>query len=96
MLSVVKDGKVLDFSYRRPDWNHNDSGSSVMYLGENANASYWLFYIGDEWVGRIYKEVRGTRVHWTAVPEKGRPTIQGFKTRYYASEYILKVLGYWN
>ena len=80
MFSVVSDGKVLDFNYKKH--------------GKDA----YRFYIGDIFVGLIFHMLRG---NWVAVytgdrKPKGLTKVAGFKNRYYASEYLLLVGGYWN
>ena len=73
MYSVVVDGKVLDFHYKK------------------LSTSY-AFYIGDILIGQIFKMKR----YWTAVSNKPNDLclIYGFKSRYYASEFLLKLQGY--
>lgn len=50
------------------------------------------FYIGHIYVGQVFKMRRG----WTAVSATSNPygPTVGFKSRYYASDYLLKVGGY--
>lgn len=75
MYSVVIDGKVLDFRYKKLQENH------------------YAFYIGDILVGQVFNLKRC----WSAVSceHRGAMTrMQGFKNRYYASEYLLQLNGY--
>lgn len=55
----------------------------------------YTFYIGDILIGQIFDEGRRG---WAAVaakpPTKGLNGVHGFRTRYDASEYLLRVLGY--
>jgi|GEM_PF-5663219 len=74
--SVIVDGKVLDFVYRKSlEFSYN-------------------FYIGDVLVGQVFRAGRG---NWTAVswkkPSKLCP-VEGFRSRYHASEFLLKLNGY--
>ena len=74
MYSIIVDGKVLDFKWKK-----------------HTEFSY-VFYIGDIAVGQVFR----MRNSWTCVshtPNKLCP-VDGFKTRMYASEFLLKISGY--
>jgi len=51
------------------------------------------FYIGDILIGKIFK----MRRYWSAVSDQPNYLcpVDGFKTRYHASEFLLKLQGYW-
>ena len=80
MLSIIVDGKVLDFTYKK------------------GAAGFWNFYIGDIFVGQVINTKRGG---WTAISHVkesdllGFRSIDGFKSRYTASEYLLRVGGFY-
>ena len=80
MLSIIVDGKVLDFTYKK------------------GHAGFWNFYIGDIYVGQV---VNLDRLGWTAISHlhpdelQGFASVDGFKTRYKASEYLLRVGGFY-
>ena len=49
----------------------------------------YVFYVGDIYVGQIFK----TRNRWCAVsskPSNGLCPLDGFRSRYHASEFLLK------
>jgi hypothetical protein len=80
MKSIVHNGKVLDFRYKR-----------VTAL----NFVAYDFYIGDIFLGQLFKDHNT----WSAVAFGEVISVKmrmahGFRTRYAASEYILKVKGY--
>ena len=71
MYSVVHEGRVLDFSYKK------------------LNEDHYAFYIGEILIGQTFK----MRAGWSAVSNlvpNPLGVIEGFKTRYNASIYMLK------
>jgi len=81
MYSVIVDDKVLDFKYKK--------------LGEAVSA----FYVGDIYVGQVFK----MRRYWSCVSAKpvyingsNIYPVDGFKTRFHASEFMLKAGGFTN
>jgi hypothetical protein len=76
MLSVIVDGKVLDFRYTK------------------VSAGIYNFHIGDIHMGQLF---RMGNMNWSAVvgrPRTGISPIDGFRSRYKASEYMLKARGF--
>ena len=78
MYSINVDGKVLDFRYKKQ------------------NEFTYAFYIGDILIGQIFKMGRAgwTAVFWGEHNHRDLFPVDGFKTRYAASEFMLKVGGY--
>ena len=74
MLSLVVEGKVLDWRFKK------------------LNDFTYAFYVGDIYVGQVFK-MKGRS--WSAVSSKPNEIhpIDGFKSRYYASEFLLKLNG---
>ena len=76
MIGTILNGKVLDYHYKK------------------LNDSQYVFYIGDILVGQIHKRKKN---RWIAInsynSENERPKrpnlVDGFSSRYYASEYLL-------
>ena len=60
---------------------------------KGGQAFIYNFYIGDMFLGQIFNMGKT----WTAVPWQPRKygKIDGFKNRYYASQYILQSKGIW-
>lgn len=71
MNSVVIDGKVLDFKYKKLQPFHQ------------------AFYVGDILVGQLFNMDN----YWTAIPNKPKCRVDGFVSRYWASEYCLRIMG---
>lgn len=78
MYSVVHNGKVLDFKYKR----QNDFTVA--------------FYIGDIFIGQIFKlERKYSAVIWREIPaNNARRQVNGFASRYDASQYMLEATGF--
>lgn len=80
MYSVVHEGKVLDYHYKKQ------------------NEFTYAFYIGDILIGQVFKMRGGC---WSCVGWKTKNEhmhslypVDGFKTRFHASEFMLKAAGY--
>lgn len=78
MMSCIVDGKVLDFYFKKRVFN-----------GEFHS---YVFYIGDIYVGQIFK-IRNTYSVVGKTPNKLSP-IDGLATRWQAAELLLKMEGY--
>jgi hypothetical protein len=72
---------------------------SICYEGKVLDYKYkpitygYNFYIGDIFVGQIFKMPR----YWSAVSSKDCPglnNVDGFKTKFAAAEYMLRHQGY--
>jgi len=74
MYSVVVDGKVLDFKFKR------------------LNDFTYAFYIGDILVGQVFH----MKTSWSCVSHTTNTLcpVAGFKSRYYAADFLLKLGGY--
>jgi hypothetical protein len=72
MMSVIKDGKVLDFRFKKTTQKFRT-----------------LFYVGDIFVGQIFK-IRRT---YSVVGKNPHPLspIRGLATRWQAAELLLKM-----
>lgn len=81
LTSTTFEGKVLDWHYKPI----------------NGSTKRFAFYIGDIFVGQIHKSWN-PRSGWIAVCGSkgsfGICPLDGFKTRYYAAEFLLKIGGY--
>ena len=80
MLSVIHKGRVLDFKYKKlSDYTYS-------------------FYIGEILIGQIFKMRKSnwSAVIWHDTDENIRKLfpVDGFKSRYHASEFMLKCSGY--
>ncbi len=73
MKSVIVDGVVLDFKYKKVD------------------EFTYIFYVGHILVGRLFRF--SLKSGWAAVSHKHHDMngVDGFKTRWKASEYLLKL-----
>lgn len=82
MYSLVYEGKVLDFHYKKQ------------------TDSIYAFYVGDILVGQVF---RMRRNQWSCVGWKGGKLeggisiypVDGFKTRFHASDFMLKAGGFY-
>lgn len=76
--SIIKDGKVLDYHYKQ------------------IQGFIYAFYIDDIYVGQLFRINRGTQTSWSCVGTKPNDLypIQGFRTRFDASEMLLKMEGH--
>jgi hypothetical protein len=79
MYSAVVEGKVLDFRYSKVAVGH------------------YRFHIGDIYIGEVF---RMGNMNWAAtglgIIDGNRSfPVEGFRSRYHASEYMLKVRGFW-
>jgi hypothetical protein len=80
MLSVVHEGRVLDFKYKKQ------------------NEFTYAFYIGDILIGQVFRmgDQKWSAVGWHN-PESDMHRlypVDGFRSRYHASEFMLKMAGY--
>ena len=78
MYSIVLEGKVLDFHFKK---------------APKVKGMYF-FYVGDIRVGSVHKIFN----YWSAVsihPNTLCP-VAGFRTRYHAAEFLLKIAGLTN
>jgi hypothetical protein len=77
----IVDGKVLDWKWKQS--KHQDF--------------VWRFYVGDTFVGQVFRSRVRTRTHWCAVAwgdcPNGLRRVDGFRTRHDAAEYMLRVTG---
>ena len=74
MYSIVLDGKVLDYRYKK------------------MNHFTYAFYVGDIYVGQVFR----MKHYWSCISSKPNDLcpVDGFKNRFHASEFILKLGGY--
>ena len=80
MYSVIVDGEVLDFKYKR-------ARQSVLTFR-------YVFYIGDILIGQIFNH--GKLGWYAVSDYKPNPIgyVGGFKTRHDAAEFLLKLNGF--
>ncbi len=72
-------------------------GKVLDFKYKKLNEFTYAFYIGDIYIGQVFN----MDTSWTAVGRPANDTkslgpINGFKNRYYASEYLLLLTGYHN
>ena len=76
MYSIILDGKVLDFKYKK------------------VSSYIWAFYVGDIRVGQVFK----MKHCWSCVGDVTTCNlypVDGFRTKYHASEFMLKAGGFY-
>jgi len=78
--SCIHEGKVLDFHYKR--------------IGDITKNFHYAFYIGDIYVGQIFRMGKGDYSVVGNTPNFLSP-INGLNSRFIASELLLKMEGYW-